>query len=148
MRWNISTKFEPGEEIVEEQSEKRLIKAVYTPILTNRRALFRFNSLSTSLVQSFRYEEIASAQMAVRLMVKYLKLNSKGKDYFLNVPDPDSLGARLMELKGIYAEKPGEKPAAVKKYSLGELLAMLEALREYGLLTAEEFSEKRKLISG
>jgi len=149
MNWNISFKLQPGEELVEKADDGKGfgLQAMYTPVLTNRRALFKFNSLNTNLVQSFSYDEITSARQVARLLVKYLKLTVDGRDVLLNVDDPEGWAGKIMECRERYGGK-GAEPAKSRPRSLSELLGMLETLKEYGLLSAEEFEDKRRKITG
>ena len=105
MKWNLSYRLDPAEDVLEEDEfERKLgLQAMYSYVLTDRRVLFRFNSLNTKLTQSFTYGEIQSADTVSRLMVRYLKITSAGRDYLINVRDPEGLAAKLMENKGRFA---------------------------------------------
>lgn len=60
MFWSLSFHLLPDEEIVDDSTRKKSsgIKPAYSVFLTNRRAIFRFDSLGSSLTQSFFYHEI------------------------------------------------------------------------------------------
>ena len=148
MKWNISLRLEQGEEFVEKQEDARKfgIKAMYTPMLTNRRALFRFNSLSTNMVGSFAYSEITDVQTVSRLLIKYLKVSTKSKDHLLHVDDPDEWARKIKEFKERFKPKRNAAAPAVRRPSLPELLAMIETLKEFGLLSPDEFEAKRRMI--
>ena len=147
MKWNISLKLEQGEEFIEKQQDGRKfgLKAMYTPVLTNKRALFRFNSLNTNMVGSFAYSEITGVQTVSRLLIKYLKVSTKNKDHLLHVDDPDEWARKIKEFKERYRPN-GCAAAVVRKPSLPELLAMIETLKEFGLLSPDEFEAKRRMI--
>lgn len=147
MKWNISLRLEQGEEFIEKQEDARKfgLKAMYTPMLTNKRALFRFNSLSTNMVGSFTYSEITDAQAVSRLLIKYLKISTKNKDHLLHVDDPDEWARKIKEFKERFRSKGNAAPAA-RRPSLPELLAMIETLKEFGLLSPDEFEAKRRMI--
>lgn len=145
MNWTLSSKLMPGEEVVDQPDENGGfgMKAVYTPVLTNRRAIFKFNSLSTGLVQSFYYDEITDARPTSRLLVKYLKLTARGREYVLHVYEPDSWAWKIMEYKEQFGAGNAAKAAAAARPSAADLLVMLNTLRDNGLLTDAEFEEKR-----
>lgn len=161
MNWSFSLKLQPGEEIVEQPPEDRGFgfKTVHTPVLTNKRALFRFNTLSSGLVQSFPYDEIADARPANRLLIKYLRLTTKTGEYFLNVDDPEEwslkiLGYQEMLKAGRPVTAGGAAPSTYTAPDIrqpgavppAELKAMLGKLRDAGVLTAAEYEDKLKLI--
>ncbi|MBI5696664.1 MAG: hypothetical protein HZC51_13205 [Nitrospirae bacterium] len=142
MNWTLSNKLMPGEEVVDQPDENGGfgMKAVYTPVLTNRRVIFKFNSLSTGLVQSFYYDEITDARPTSRLLVKYLKLTARGREHVLHVYEPDSWAWKIMEYKEQFGGGASDKAA---KPSAADLLVMLSTLKDNGLLTDAEFEEKR-----
>ncbi|HEX9860846.1 MAG TPA: SHOCT domain-containing protein [Nitrospirota bacterium] len=160
MNWSFSFKLQPGEELVEEPADDRGFgfKPVHTPILTNRRAMFRFNTLSSGLIQSFGYDEIEDVRPANRLMIKYLRLKTKAGEYYLNVDDPEEWALKILGyqemLRAGMPVKPGGSPPAgyvpddvrrEGRHSPSELLDMLAALRDAGVLTDAEYEEKKKL---
>lgn len=147
MKWNISLKLEQGEEFIEKQEDVRRfgLKAVYTPMLTNKRALFRFNSLSTNMVGSFEYSEITDVQPVSRLLIKYLKISTKGKDHLLHVDNPEEWARKIKESRERFRSNGMAAPAA-RRPSLPELLAMIETLKESGILSPDEFEAKRRMI--
>jgi len=147
----FSFKLQPDEKLAEQPQDDNNfgLKSMYTPLITDRRVAFRFNSLSSGLVQSYHYDEITQARSVSRLLVKYLKLTVKGREYFLQVEDPESLADRINELMAAFKGKAaGPAPVSGKaRPTLAELIVMLENLREYGLLTDEEFEDKRSRIT-
>ena len=145
MKWSISIRLMPGEEIVGQDNlnTKFGLMPTHSAVLTNRRAIFRFNSLNTKMVQSFDISEIESAEVVSRLLIKYLKMRAGGKDYYYNVETPEEWAGRISAAVAVNKAAPAREPV---KVSLGELLMMLETLKKYGLLTEDEFEVKRKMI--
>jgi len=150
MKWNLSLRLEPGEEVIEGPGEfsNFSLATMSTPILTNRRAAFKFNALSTGLIQSFPYEHITDAQAVTRLLIKYLKLTARGREYFLNVTEPEIWAEKIHINKERFQDDAPPAAPTRQKPSISELLGMLDSLKEYGVLTDEECAEKRKKILG
>lgn len=161
MNWSFSYKLQPGEVIVDEPPDDRGfgLKTVHTPVLTNRRAMFRFNTLSSGLIQSFTYDEISDVRPANRLMIKYLRLMAGNREYYLNVDEPEEWALKIMGyqemLRAGQAVKPARNEATMPLSGAGrasgawtkqELLDMLLKLHEAGVLTDTEFDEKEKLL--
>jgi hypothetical protein len=147
MKWDFSFRLHPGESVLEkDEGEKKFgLKSIYSPVLTDKRVVFRFNSLTSNMTQSFFYEEISDVQTTTRLLVKYLKIISKGKAYLFNIDSPEKWAAKIIRNKERF-RSPEKTQAEKQRPSLTELLSMLETLRDYGLLTEQEFEEKRKNI--
>ena len=149
MKWSISVRLQPGEEIVEQDRDNRLLglKPIHSVILTNKRCLFRFNTLNTNMVQAFDLTEISSVRQASRLLIKYLRLTVGGKDYLFNVSNTDTWAARLSEsIAGESDRIKATAPREPLKVSLTELVVMLDTLKKVGLLTEEEYEAKKKMI--
>lgn len=96
MGWGLSFRLRPDEEIYDTsmESEKGVIKPVYSVILTNQRVLFSFNPMSSSILgsslwNSFEYNEISEIEVVSRIFIKYLKLTAKNRQYHMKVNDPD-----------------------------------------------------------
>jgi len=146
MNWIFSLKLMPGETVIDEPDDTRTfgIKTVHTPVLTNRRAMFRFNSLSTGLMQAFNYDEIDDARPANRLMIKYLRLICGNREYYMNVDVPEEWALKILGYKEQYGTRPKADANAPSPsgHTADELAAMLDALHAAGLLTDEEHSEK------
>ena len=94
MGWAISFRLKPGEEIIDTsmETEKGVMKPVYSVVLTNQRVLFNFNPMSSSIIgsslwKSFDFNEISKVEVVMRLFVKYLKVITQRRDYYLNVND-------------------------------------------------------------
>jgi len=157
MNWSLSYKLLPGEEVLDGPGDDEGfgLKATYSMVLTNKRVIFKFNSLSSGLVQSYLYDHITDARPVQRLLIRYLRLNVKGRDVFMHVGGPEVCAKKIMEYKERFRDgspSPASAPATATAAkgaapSLGELLAMLGTLRDYGLLTSEEYEEKRKKLT-
>lgn len=156
MSWSISLKLMPGEEIIDDSSRHKssVIKPAYSVFLTNKRAIFRFDSLGSSLSQAFTYEEIAVAIPKTRLLIDYLFISTPRKDLFINTSNAGYWAERIMEIKkslqkgrpskGQEGGKAAEshKPAKTAAKSPDELEEMLRALKEHELLSAGEYDDK------
>ena len=151
MFWSMSFQLLPGEAIID-STDKRSgesgggIRPSYSVFLTNKRVVFRFDSLRTSMSQSFQYGEILEAGTCKRLFLTYLSLRTKEKTFFLHVDLAEHWRDRILALKEQYAaEGAGEeekKGPAGKRPSRDQLLAMLKILFQSGLLTEAEHAEK------
>lgn len=148
MNWSLKLKMLPGEEILDKPEDKRMfgLKTVHTPILTNQRALFRFNSLSSGMIQCFPYDEIDDARPANRLMIKYLRLVCGSNEYYMNVDDPEEWALKILGYKEM-AEQ-GAKAAQTEGPSPTELESMLVKLHAAGLLSDAELADKRARLKG
>ena len=60
MFWTLSFELLPEEKIIDDTTRKVSagIKPAYSVFLTNKRAIFRFDGLGSSMAQSFFYQEI------------------------------------------------------------------------------------------
>lgn len=151
MFWSLSFQLMPDEEIIEDSTQKNhsKVKPAYSIILTNKRAIFCFDGLGSSLTHSFFYHEILSAASQERLFIKYLKVTTKKKDFFLNTHDPDFWSNKIMEFKNSIENipLPSEKtPLISSDKEKKELLNMLTILKNKSLLTGDEFLDKIKLL--
>jgi hypothetical protein len=138
----------PDEEIIEDSTKRRQsrVKSAYSVFLTNKRAIFRFDGLGSSLTQSFTYPEILDAEPSTRLFVRYIRVKTEKKDYFLNVPDADYWVEKILKVKEeLPAFKKPEK-SLTPQMKKRELLDMLTILRKNSLLTDGEFAEKIRLL--
>lgn len=144
MNWSLRLKLLPGEVILDRPDDKRTfgIKTVHTPILTNQRALFKFNSLSSGMVQCFPYDEIDDARPANRLMIKYLRLICGSNEYYLNVDVPEEWALKILGYKEMQEQSAGAPGSAE------ELEANLRKLHAAGVLTDEELNEKLGRLKG
>lgn len=113
MGWAISFRLKPGEEIIDTSMEldKGIIKPVYSVVITNQRALFNFIPMSSTLLgssiwNSFNYGEISKVEVVTRLLIKYLRVITPIRDYYLNVSNPDYWAEKIKDLKEKYSEPP------------------------------------------
>jgi hypothetical protein len=147
MFWSLSMQLMPGEEMIEDSTARAQsgIKPVYSIFLTNKRAIFRFDGLGSSMAQSFFYGEILSITVTRRLFLTYMRLKTQKKDFLLNVADADYWAARIIEIREDIKERGGVR-VSVLPYSperkRRDLLDMLTILRKNDLLTDDELAEK------
>jgi len=150
MTWGFSFQLLPDEEVIEDSVRHGLpkIKSSYSVFLTNKRLIFRFDGLGSSLTQSFFYHEIVDAKPRTRLFVNYIQVTTSNKDYFLNVPDPEYWSKKTLDVKESLKGLPevSKTKAAVPGNNKRELLDMLTTLRKNLLLTDGEFEEKVRLL--
>ena len=147
MIWSFSFQFMPDEKKIESSEEKARpgYRPLYSVVLTNKRAIFRFDSLGSSLSQSFFYHEIEEIAPHKRLMINYLHVKSKGKTHLVNAPDPVYWAERIMSMKES-AGFTNEKISGTKEDKKAKLIAMLSELKEHSVLTEKEYEEKMKQI--
>jgi len=150
MFWTLSFEIMPGEEIIDDTTRKSHsgIKPAYSVFLTNKRAIFRFDGLGSSLSQSFFYNEIQDVATTKRLFFTYLELKTKKKDFLFHIADADYWSKKIIEImKQIPASNEnrfGSKPSPVSRKR--ELVDMLTTLRKNSLLTDSELEEKVHLL--
>ena len=150
MFWSLTFHLLPGEGIIESSPEhKQGIRPIYSVFLTNKRVLFRFDGLGSSMSQSFFYDEIAEAEPSKRLLINYIRINAKNKNYYLNAANPEYWSKRILEIKQ-EMQKTGESVAESSKpeeeMNRGKILEMLTYLKLHSILTTEEFEEKISLL--
>lgn len=112
MGWGISFRLRPEEEIIDTsmEAEKGVIKPVYSVVLTNQRVLFNFNPMSSPILgtsflwKSLDYDEISKVEVVARIFIKYLKVITPKRDYYLNVTNPDYWVKRIMDFKETFSE--------------------------------------------
>ena len=151
MFWSMSFQLLPGEAIVDSSDSHAGksspgIKPAYSVFLTNKRVVFRFDSLRSSMVQSFQYAEILETGTRKRLFINYLSLKTKMKTHYLHVDPPQYWSGKIMDAKDEFTagEAGPEKDGTDRREgeARDELLAMLKTLHENGVLTQAEFDEK------
>lgn len=151
MFWSFSFQMLPDEEVIEDSTQKQHqgIKPAYSVFLTNKRVIFRFDGLGSSLTQSFSYNEILDIKPCKRLFVNYLHVRTKRKDFFLNTGHPDYWANRILSIKENTKES-HDDAKQTKTDSPGkgkiELLDMITILRNNSILTDKEFEEKVHLL--
>ncbi len=151
MFWSLSLQLIPGEAILEDSTGTGTddVKPAYSVFLTNKRAVFRFDGLGSTMAQSFLYDEITEARPVRRMFITYLNVQARGKDYFLHTPEPEHWAARLLEAKRTVLDEPAVSspagaPAAGRKRD--DLHRMLDHLRRHAILTDAEYAEKVRLL--
>ena len=149
MFWSLSLQLMPGEAMVEESKKHSVagIQPVYSVHLTNKRVMFRFDSLGSSMTQSFLFEEIVEIRPAKRLLIVYLELKTAAKTHYLNISDPAYWSTRIPAAIKSSAPSPAEpaKDAAGEKRRQ-DLQSMLTTLRTYNLLSDAELADKRSRV--
>ncbi|HET7318082.1 MAG TPA: PH domain-containing protein [Nitrospirota bacterium] len=150
MFWSFSFHLMPDETILEDSTSRSLaiLKSTYSVFLTNKRVIFRFDGMGSSLAQSFLYREIDKVQPSKRLMINYLCVQTSGEQYFLHTPEPAYWAERILKMKKSASQvpevsRPAEPAGRTKKQDLVE---MLTTLRKYNLLTDAELAGKIKLL--
>ncbi len=147
MFWSFSFQLLPDEKVIDDSTRRPSsgIKASYSVFLTDKRAIFRFDGLGSSLTQSFFYHEINDVKLSKRIFISYLELKTAKRDFLLNVSDAGYWADKIQELKkaAAYAEAPIPQTLQVSaERKKRELIDMLTVLRKHSLLTSEEFEEK------
>ncbi|MEE9523736.1 MAG: hypothetical protein V3V59_03185 [Thermodesulfovibrionales bacterium] len=147
MFWSFSFQLSPDEKIVEDSNDKTrsAYMPLYSVLLTDKRAIFRFDSLGSTLSQTFYFHEIAVAKPQRRFFVNYLEIKAKNKTFLINTPNADYWAEKIMSIKG----KTGPASTVMPDPQEGKtraLLHMLSALRDNSVLTEEEYKEKVKQI--
>lgn len=150
MFWSFSFHLMPDETILEESTGRSLavLKSTYSVFLTNKRVIFRFDGIGSSLAQSFLYRELDRVQPLKRLMINYLCVQTSAKQYFLHTPEPTYWAERILKMKKSVSQAPeASRPAGpVIRKKKQDLTDMLMTLRKYNLLTDAELAEKKKLL--
>lgn len=147
MFWSFSYQLTPDETIIEDSKDKprSAFRPLYSVLLTNKRAIFRFDSLGSSLSQTFYYQEIEDARPRRRFFISYVEIKARNKTYLINAPDADYWAGKIMGMKEQNApvRKDMPDPGRGKKRAL---LHMLSALKDSSVLTEEEYEKKIKQI--
>jgi hypothetical protein len=141
----------PDETIIEDSTKQTAggLKPTYSVFLTNKRVIFRFDGIGSSVAQSFFYQEIVDVKPAKRLLINYLGLHTPTRQYFLHTSKPDYWSAKIIEIKNNLpssaagADLSAERSAKKKRQELGD---MLLTLRTYNLLSADEVEQKKKML--
>ena len=150
MFWTLSFEMLPGEEIIDDTTRKSHagIKPAYSVFLTNKRAIFRFDGLGSSLSKSFFYNEIQDVAITKRLFFNYLELKAKKKKFLFHIADADYWSKKIIEImKQIPPSNENRfdsKPSPISRKR--ELMDMLTILRKHSLLTDSELEEKVQLL--
>ena len=147
MFWSFSYQLTPDETIIEDSKDKprSALRPLYSVLLTDKRAIFRFDSLGSTLSQTFYYQEIEDARPRRRLFIYYVEIKARNKTYLINAPNADYWAGKIMSMKekDAPARKEMPDPGRGKKRAL---LHMLTALKDSSVLTEEEYEKKIKQI--
>ena len=150
MFWTLSFELLPEEEIIDDTTRKSHsgIKPAYSVFLTNKRAIFRFDGLGSSLSQSFFYNEIEGVSTTKRLFFTYLELKTKKKNLLFHIAEADYWSKKILE---IMKQTPASNENRLKskpspESRKRELMDMLTILRKHSLLTDSELEEKVQLL--
>jgi hypothetical protein len=147
MFWSFSYQLTADETIIEDSKDKprSAYRPLYSVLLTDKRAIFRFDSLGSTLSQTFYYQEIEDARPRKRFFVSYVEITARNKTYLINAPDADYWAGKIMSMK----EKDSPMRKEIPDPGRGKtraLLHMLSALKDSSVLTEEEYEEKVKRI--
>jgi hypothetical protein len=151
MSWGFSFQLLPGEDVIDDSTKRQndIIKPAYSVFLTNKRAVFRFDGLGSSLTKSLFYNEILDAKPAKRLFINYLLVKAKDKEYLLNTSEPEYWSEKIRSVKeniDKFPEGIKERKSVSYERKKVDILDMLITLRKNSLLTEEEFEEKVRLL--
>ena len=150
MFWTLSYELLPGEEIIDDTTKKSHtgLKPAYSVFLTNKRALFRFDGLGSSLTQSFFYHEIQEAATSKRLFFTYLDIKTEKKTFLFHIADAPYWAKKILEIKNQTPfsdeNRLHAKPSPERRKR--ELMDMLIILRKHSLLNDSELEEKVQLL--
>ena len=151
MFWTISLHLHPDESLIEQSKDRKVLGTdpLYSVFLTNKRVIFRFNSLGSYLTQSFFYHEIIEAGPCTRLYVNYLKIKTDRRSFLLNISEPVYWSEKIKDMQNqfpqcIESETPSPEPPCIEKKS--ELLEMLRILNKNSLLDDFELEEKVRML--
>jgi hypothetical protein len=153
MFWSLSFRLLTGEHVIDDSTRKKnpMVKPVYSVFITNKRAVFRFDGLGSSMTQSFFFDDIMDASPCKRLFITYLLLKTEKKDYLINIFDAEYWSEIIMKTKAQHIDYPQSDASAetlssdpqIRKQKLGY---MISELKKNSLLSEEEFSEKMKKL--
>lgn len=147
MSWSFSFQLFPGENIIDDSTNRNQssLKSDYSVFLTDKRVIFRFDGLGSSLTQSFFYNEILDVKPVKRLFVSYLQVKTSKKEFFINTSHADYWSGKILEIKEKIDKIPSQDAKATgstTETQKKELLDMLTILRKNSLLTDNEFEDK------
>ncbi len=147
MFWSLSLQFMPDETVLEDSGNQRTpgVKPMYSVFITNKRVIFRLDSLGSSMAQSFVYPEILDARPVTRMLIHYLALKTNGKEHFLHVPNPVYWSTKILDTKKNMpvTTRPGIHDAGRKRQDLQEMLVVLA---RHQILSQTELEEKKKMV--
>lgn len=151
MFWSLSLQFMPDESVLEDSTRRGRggLKPAYSVFLTNKRAIFRFDGLGSTMAQSFLYHEIIEARPSQRMFITYLGLRTASKEYFLHVPEPEFWAPKILECKMITSRAAAgvqTSSGPIVRRKKQDLIDMLDSLKRHTVLTQEEFDQKKKPV--
>jgi hypothetical protein len=151
MFWSLSLQLMPDESVLEDSTRRESdgLKPAYSVFLTNKRAIFRFDGLGSTMAQSFLYHEIIEARPSQRMFITYLGLRTATKEYFLHIPEPEFWAPKILEYKMITSPAAAGVPTSpdpIVRRKKQDLIDMLDSLKRHAILTREEFDQKKKLV--
>lgn len=151
MFWSLSFQLFPDEKVIEDSTKLAIhgFKPTYSVYLTNKRVVFRFEGVKSTVAQSFTYPEITDARLAKRLMINYLCLHASGRKFFLHTTAPAYWSTKIIEVKkGVLSPPvPGSMAARPDEKKLRELGDMLVTLRAYDILSDDEVEQKKQKLN-
>lgn len=151
MFWSFSFHLLPDEKVLEDSvgRPQPAIKASYSIFLTNKRVIFRFDGLGSSLTQSFFYHEITGVMPVKRLFITYLDLKTDKRNMVLNISEVEYWAGRIREMIKVSAAAaaPVSKSSTMSpERKKRELLDMLTILHKNSLISDAELDEKINLL--
>jgi hypothetical protein len=151
MFWSLSLQLMPDESVLEDSTKRESggLRPAYSVFLTNKRAIFRFDGLGSTMTQSFLYHEITEARPLQRMFITYLDLRTSSKEYFLHIPEPGYWAPKILEYKNITSAAAAGVQATsspIVRRKKQDLIDMLDSLKRHTILTQEEFDQKKKLV--
>jgi hypothetical protein len=150
MFWSLSFQLLPDEVIIADSTRQAIhgFQPTYSVYLTNKRAVFRFEGVKSTVVQSFTYSEITDARLAKRLLINYLCLHASGRKFYLHTTAPAYWSTKIIEVKKrlLSPQAAGASAGQLDEKKLRELGDMLVALRTYDILSDHEVEQKTKKL--
>ena len=151
MSWSFSFELLPGEEVLEDSTQRThdVIKAAYSVFLTNKRVIFRFDGMGSYLSNAFFYADILDVRQTTRLFFNYLILKTRRKEHLFNIPEAAYWIQRINEEKDKHGGAVSDMcetgtMAPEKKKRM--LLDMLTLLHKNNVLSEKEFEDKVQLL--
>jgi len=150
MFWSLSFQLLQGEEIITDSAKQAIkgFKPTYSVYLTNKRVIFLFEGIKSTLTQSFTYAEITDATLARRLLINYLCLHIADRKFFLHTTAPSYWATTILNMKNNLLASQAEQLSKerMNEGKLRELNHMLAELRHYDILSDDEVEVKKKKI--
>ena len=155
MFWSFSFNLLPDEEVIEDSTQRPqpAIRASYSIFLTNKRVIFRFDGLGSSLTLSFFYHEIVSALPIKRFLITYLDVKTEKRNIVMNISEVEYWANRIKEMQKVSVEagipgplSPQISPQVSPERKKRELFDMLIVLQKNSLITTEELEQKIHML--